>query len=171
MRIPRLLAAIAAVGAVTAATFAVAPPAAAAAPAISFVKNYADVTNGKLTHSDGLGNARTWRAGSGQSMDDCASGIGWLPNGTYSVYGTYWNYPGTTVQGPAVYISNKACSNGSTIRTELFVHSSYPWSSNRYYSNGCIKLSSTGTPAAAGGDIYAFVSRQKSYPATTVVVR
>src|SRR4051794_2374900 len=92
-----------------------------------------------------------WKAGSGQSKDPCATNVGWLPNGTYKIRQAFPNHSGT-VTGPALYLSDHACSTGR-LRTALFIHSSYPWSSSHYMSNGCIKLASTGTPSTAGGDI------------------
>ncbi|WP_050668445.1 L,D-transpeptidase [Luteipulveratus halotolerans] len=83
-----------------------------------------------------------YRAGSGDgSKDPCYKNHGWLPNGRYDVR-MYANYPGTTVRGKAFWLSDKSCGNGVT-RTELFIHTSSPWSSSRYYSNGCIKLTPT----------------------------
>jgi hypothetical protein len=94
-----------------------------------------------------------WKAGSGSSTNSCTSNVGWLPNGTYKIKQAFSNHHGD-VTGPALYLSDKACSAG-TLRTELFIHSSYPWSSGHYKSLGCIKLASTGTPSTAGGDIKA----------------
>jgi hypothetical protein len=94
-----------------------------------------------------------WQAGSGQSTNSCTKNVGWLPNGNYKITQAFLNHSGT-VTGPALELSDHACSNG-TMRTELFIHSSYPWSSGHYMSNGCLKLSSTGSPSTAGGNIKA----------------
>ncbi|MEV5509954.1 L,D-transpeptidase family protein [Streptomyces orinoci] len=95
----------------------------------------------------------TWRAGSGNgSKDTCATGQGWLPNGTYNI-GTYYphhNGGPHGVNGIAWDIGNHQCHTGKW-RTELFIHSKmlpngnqgsgpYHWTGD-YRSNGCIKLS------------------------------
>src|SRR3954447_7154828 len=96
----------------------------------------------------------SWKAGSGQSTNPCQKSVGWLPNGHYTIKQAYLNHLGGTggVNGPALELSNHACSDG-TVRTELFIHSSYPWSSTHYMSEGCIKLASSGTPSTASGDV------------------
>jgi hypothetical protein len=101
--------------------------------------------------------AGQWRAGSGTTQDECQKDYGWLPNGTYSSVGYHANWPGSVVQGPVVILPDKMCVDGFHVRTELFVHSSYPWSSGHYASAGCIKLASTGTPSSAGGDVVSAV--------------
>lgn len=110
----------------------------------------------------------SWPAGSGTSSDTCYSYHGWLPDGTYSIKAWYPNHTGT-VEGPAIYLSDKACYNG-TLRTELFIHSSYPWGTGRYTSNGCIKLSNTGGPSPASGNIQDAYNRGQAYGATQVKV-
>jgi hypothetical protein len=142
-----------------------------------FVKNPSDHTNGRLTEAlvdTDTGRTTTYwstRAGSGldpYAYDDCHSNYGWTPDsgltdtrtttlksetGPYRVTGTYANYSGSGVTGPAVALSNHLCSAGTTLRTALFIHSSYPWSTSHYSSEGCIKVESTGTPSTAGGDV------------------
>ena len=81
----------------------------------------------------------TVRAGSGDgTTNGCIVNHGWLPNGTYHVQEVFSNHTGT-VTGHAFYLNDTKCSNG-TLRSELFIHSSYPWSSSDYYSEGCIKV-------------------------------
>lgn len=82
------------------------------------------------------------RAGAGSTTDNCETGRGWLPNGRYDMK-MFASYPGTVVRGKAFYLEDKKCNDGSTVRSELFIHTSHPWSANRYYSNGCVKLSNT----------------------------
>jgi hypothetical protein len=96
-----------------------------------------------------------WRAGSGSNTNECAKGTGWLPNGWYDFWspGHVNNYGGTSVQGRVWRLSDKVCSDGSTVRTELFIHTKetsgqgqacpdFCWAGDSsYYSNGCIKLS------------------------------
>ena len=107
-----------------------------------------------------------WTAGSGQSKDPCATNVGWLPNGTYKIKQAFPNHSGT-VTGPALYLSDHACSTGK-LRTALFIHSSYPWYSSHYMSNGCLKLASTGSAATAGGDIKSAYNNWVSvHPETT----
>ncbi|MEV4441558.1 L,D-transpeptidase [Streptomyces sp. NPDC049577] len=95
----------------------------------------------------------SWRAGSGNgSKDTCATGRGWLPNGTYNINHYYPHHNGGPkgVNGISWDIGNHKCHSGKW-RTELFIHSKmlpsgaqgsgpYKWTGN-YASNGCIKLS------------------------------
>ncbi|MDT3396604.1 L,D-transpeptidase [Streptomyces sp. B1866] len=95
----------------------------------------------------------SWRAGSGNgSKDTCATGRGWLPNGTYKIRQYYPHHNGGPrgVNGIAWDIGNHKCHSGKW-RTELFIHSKmrpdgrqgtgpYRWTGS-YASNGCIKLS------------------------------
>jgi hypothetical protein len=133
-------------------------------------------TNGTLMLLTGCSTVQTWQAGSGAQgaggMNECQKQVvgsngttvvhgGWLPNGSYylSPWTAQWlNWGGDVVTGPVIPLPDKNCWNG-TPRTELFVHSSYPWSGNHYYSEGCIKLSNTGGPAPASGEIADVVLR------------
>jgi hypothetical protein len=144
---------------------------------LHFYKSTADHTNGHLdliqinVDTGRTTNYRLARAGSGtgtNAENSCVKNQGWLPNGTYTVVATYKNHTGT-VTGPAIQLSNKACSSG-TLRTELFIHSNYPWSSSHYNSNGCIKVSSTGTAASPGGDILNVYNNVVNHHIKTVVV-
>lgn len=116
-----------------------------------------DHTKGRLQlrvkHPDGS-KKTMWsvRAGSGTGQNaekSCKRNEGWLPNGTYKITHTFKNHHGA-VAGPAVELSDHKCHNG-TPRTELFIHSSYPWSSAHYSSEGCVKVSNTGGPSSASG--------------------
>lgn len=80
---------------------------------------------------------------------------GWLPNGTWTVWFASVNYNGTLIKGPAIRFYDRTCANGTTWRTEIFIHSKIPWpASGEYFSQGCVKVSSTGsTPATAGGHV------------------
>lgn len=81
-----------------------------------------------------------YRSGSGNgSTNPCATGKGWLPNGRYNM--KLWsNYQGSIVKGRAFQLDDKACGNGKTTRTELFIHTSKPWTEKRYFSEACVKL-------------------------------
>lgn len=85
----------------------------------------------------------SYRSGSGNgSRNDCATSQGWLPNGRYNM--KMWsNYNGSVVKGRAFQLDDKKCAGGNTTRTELFIHTSKPWSANRYFSEACVKLSPT----------------------------
>ena len=115
----------------------------------TFVKNAQDPTSSRLyfiVQRADLDPPRTvlstsWRAGSGDGSENpCYRNHGWLPNGTYNVYA--WNNHQGTITGHAFQLNDTHCSNG-TPRTDLFIHTSYPWSTARYHSEGCIKLSNT----------------------------
>ena len=96
-----------------------------------------------------------YRAGSGSSTDECWVGKGWLPGGWYDMWGHWNNYNGGQIFGRVWRLSDHTCRNGSTRRTELFIHTeetsndgqncnSEPqcWDgANDYYSAGCIKVS------------------------------
>jgi hypothetical protein len=102
--------------------------------------------------------SRSWRGGSGTTMDECEIGRGWLPAGWYAQKGHWDHYDGSKVKGRVWWVQDKTCRDGSTRRTELFIHSEetasrgqscgpagsdYPfcWEGNNdYYSEGCIKL-------------------------------
>lgn len=106
---------------------------------VVFEKNPADHDNSVLTiFKDGKPQG-TWRAGSGRVTNDCATGRGWLPNGTYPMT-WHKNYQGNVVRGYAMYLGDKRCANGSVTRTQLFIHSWNPWTDSSYQSMGCIKL-------------------------------
>lgn len=97
-----------------------------------------------------------FRAGSGITQNECTTGRGWLPNGTYSVGSHTRTYNGRQIKGYAIRLADKRCNNGTgRLRTELFIHSemnrngtqgsSEPrkWTNknpNDYLSNGCIKM-------------------------------
>jgi len=143
-----------------------------------FMKNHSNQTDCRLILHTGCNTVAGYRAGSGTSYpggtNECQKQIvgsggttvqhgGWLPNGTYRIPawntgGNWLDWPGRTVRGPVIRLPDKTCYNG-TPRTELFVHSSYPWSSSRYYSEGCIKVSNTGGPNPASGEILDAVGR------------
>lgn len=144
-----------------------------------FQKNTSDRTNSRLFLLNGLSTVGSWRAGSGMNTNECdkadpARGDnigGWLPNGTYTVITYSYNWPGTVVRGPVLRLSDKYCWNGTTLRTELFVHSTYPWSTSHYSSTGCIKVSNTGGPSPAYGDIRRVVDLHvaRAQPSTLIV--
>ncbi|HVV29593.1 MAG TPA: hypothetical protein VHC41_01810 [Mycobacteriales bacterium] len=108
-----------------------------------------------------------WSAHTGSGLpgyfDDCVTNKGWIPAGTGAITGYSYNYPGTSVVGPVLILANRPCHTGAVIRTELFVHSKYPWVPNNYQTNGCIKSWSTGTPSTAGGAIREIVDYHVSY--------
>ncbi|MEU6376714.1 L,D-transpeptidase [Streptomyces sp. NPDC046909] len=113
-------------------------------------------TNSKLYLIKKSGSTETklasYRAGSGVITNPCATGQGWLPNGTYTIKAYHTKYNGSLIKGYAFQLSDKKCSNG-TKRTELFIHSEMTknggqgtteptrWDGNSdYKSAGCIKL-------------------------------
>jgi hypothetical protein len=105
--------------------------------------------------------ARSWRAGSGVTTDECEVSRGWLPSGWYAQKGHWDHYDGSKVRGRVWWLQDKTCRDGVTRRTELFIHSEETSSNGQscssayddpfcweregdYYSNGCIKLSHSG---------------------------
>ena len=85
----------------------------------------------------------TMRAGSGDgTTDSCVTNHGWLPNGTYHIQEAWSNHTGI-VTGHAFELNDAYCYNNTTVRTALFIHSSYPWSASDYFSEGCIKVDNT----------------------------
>lgn len=126
---------------------------------------YYDPETGQCTRSV------SWRAGSGENQNPCDKSIpsdpdgGWLPNGWYDVLGHWNTYAGTAIWGRVWRLADKYCSDGQTLRTELFIHTEetssgtqdcQPYSendrpqcwddypnnngTNDYYSVGCIKV-------------------------------
>jgi len=101
---------------------------------------------------------QSWRAGSGSTTDECATGSGWLPAGMYDVRGHWDSYDASKIKGRAWWLSDKRCNGGTgTLRTELFIHSEetaaggqycptgyddpFCWEGDSdYRSAGCIKL-------------------------------
>lgn len=84
----------------------------------------------------------TVRAGSGEgSTNGCIQNQGWLPNGRYHIQEAFSNHQGI-ITGHAFYLNDTKCSDG-TLRSALFIHSSYPWDPSRYFSDGCIKVNNT----------------------------
>lgn len=65
----------------------------------------------------------SWRAGSGVTTNECEKNKGWLPNGTYEIKRYNTNYNGSLIKGYAFQLNDKKCENGTTVRTELFIHS------------------------------------------------
>jgi hypothetical protein len=132
-----------------------------------FTKNASDQTSsvlGLYQNTVGGPTIATFRAGSGITghENECESNYGWIPSGWGNITGYNHNYPGTTVTGPVLILANRPCYNG-TVRTELFVHSSYPWLTSHYQSNGCVKVSNTGGPAGATGQIASVISLHITY--------
>jgi hypothetical protein len=88
----------------------------------------------------------TMKAGSGTgTSNDCTTGAGWLPNGTYNAkYEKNHQTDSAVVKGSVWYLGSKKCSSGSTTRTALFIHSQGgnggSWQESNYKSNGCIKV-------------------------------
>ncbi|MER7049232.1 L,D-transpeptidase family protein [Streptomyces jumonjinensis] len=98
----------------------------------------------------------TFRAGSGSITNECTTGKGWLPNGTYTLGQHTRTYDGTKIKGYAIRLPDKKCHNGTgRARTALFIHSEMNrngsqgsteqrrWTDtnpNDFYSEGCIKL-------------------------------
>ncbi|MFF1648537.1 L,D-transpeptidase family protein [Streptomyces sp. NPDC058240] len=135
------------------------PAAGAAVTTLKFVRNAGDPLNSRLMVVRNNKTQAVFRAGSGlgrdhaEGRDECASGKGWLPAGTYTVGARQTRYNGNFIKGYAIPLSNKTCKNGRTTRTELFIHSemtrtgeqgsteSRRWDGvGDYKSAGCIKL-------------------------------
>ncbi len=136
--------------------------AASESPFFVLDKHSSDHRYNELTFYLSFGDVRyryKMRAGSGgagtndpaDSMDECnvydetndpaPEGGGWLPDGTYTI-SNYFVYKNTgDMRGPAWDIGDHVCSDGSTVREDLFIHSKSPWSSSSYESFGCIKIS------------------------------
>ena len=53
-----------------------------------------------------------------------------------------WKNRTGIITGHAFQLNDTKCYNG-TPRTELFIHTSYPWSTSRYHSEGCVKVNNT----------------------------
>jgi hypothetical protein len=153
-----------------------------------YIKNASSMYNSTLLLQENTGEpgrgpvtVHSWRSGSGLNSDqnDCDNGTaavnyreGWLPDGTYTITQAFPNHTGT-ITGPALQLSDHACSSGVRMRTQLFIHSSYPWSSGHYESDGCVKVSNTGGPSPASGDIesvYQAYLSASPHPATLIVV-
>lgn len=145
-----------------------------------FVKNGSDQTNSTLAWANvSWTQGGSWRAGSGRpGYDECHTSNmapldhgGWLPNGTWQVNlaGSSYNYQGQVIKGPAIRLYDRPCSNG-TMRTEIFIHSAFPWASTQYLSQACIKASSTGTSSSPGGDIVSVWNVRAFLAITTVYV-
>jgi hypothetical protein len=112
-------------------------------------------TNSNLFWLKSGGQYWYFRAGSGSSTDECWVGKGWLPGGWYNGWGMWDNYNGGKIFGRVLRLSDRTCRNGSTRRTELFIHTEETpslgqncgyepqcWDgANDYYSAGCIKVS------------------------------
>jgi hypothetical protein len=103
-------------------------------------------------------------------MDECEIGRGWLPSGWYAQKGHWDHYDGSKVRGRVWWIQDKTCRDGSTRRTELFIHSEetsangqscssayddpFCWErESDYYSNGCIKLARPSPVASFPNDL------------------
>jgi hypothetical protein len=150
---------------------AAAPTGGALRAQLTFVKNYRHQWDSTISWraerqwKDGswhVVDQASWRAGSGfggpGTEDSCHKGVGWLPNGRYSLR-QYDDYHGNLIHGRAFRLNDKRCRNG-TLREQLFIHTEasagngqcpdlpgdqvcrweYP-KINDYRSAGCIKLS------------------------------
>ncbi|WP_299541720.1 peptidoglycan-binding protein [uncultured Streptomyces sp.] len=125
---------------------------------LQFQKNRKYPTYSKLSLVRDGKTLKSWRAGSGKNTDECASGLGWLPSGSYKVQAHFTNRDGNAIDGYAIQLPNKPCRTGNVTRTDLFIHSemtrnggqgkdtphhddSDRWDgANDYKSLGCIKL-------------------------------
>ncbi|MFF7444407.1 peptidoglycan-binding protein [Streptomyces sp. NPDC008122] len=134
---------------------------------LQFSKNWKNPTYSKLSLVRDGKTLKSWRAGSGKNKDECASGMGWLPSGTYKVQAHFTNRDGDAIDGYAIQLPNKPCrpkagtKQKRVIRTDLFIHSEMTrygtqgkddpgrddadrWeNANDYKSLGCIKLTPT----------------------------
>ncbi|MFF0428367.1 peptidoglycan-binding protein [Streptomyces sp. NPDC004520] len=135
---------------------------------LQFSKNWKSPTYSKLSLVRDGKVLKSWRAGSGMgSKDECASGKGWLPSGSYRVQGHFTNRDGDAIDGYAIQLPDKTCrpkagtKQKPVKRTQLFIHSEMTrygtqgkdtpgrddadrWeNANDYKSLGCIKLTPT----------------------------
>jgi hypothetical protein len=97
---------------------------------------------------------KSYRAGSGVTTNECTRNKGWLPTKSYTVKKWNTSYNGSFIKGYAFQLNDTKCKNGSTSRTELFIHSEMTrgggqgsteptrWDgAGDYKSAGCIKMS------------------------------
>jgi hypothetical protein len=127
---------------------------AAASQTLVFNKSSDGPTSGRVHWTYGTAK-RDWQAGSGNGgnwNNECVRNEGHLPNGRYRILGWHRNYDGSVINGRAVHLEDKQCTNG-TWRTELFVHSEQTvnntqgntegsrWDGDEdYKSEGCVKM-------------------------------
>jgi hypothetical protein len=114
--------------------------------------------------------SKSWRAGSGTTMNECRRGEGWLPAGWYSQWGHWNGYDGSAIKGRVWWVQDKYCADGVTKRVELFIHSEetaangqrctssyddpFCWERRSdYYSLGCIKLARPSPVASFPNDL------------------
>jgi hypothetical protein len=114
--------------------------------------------------------SKSWRAGSGTTMNECRRGEGWLPAGWYSQWGHWNGYEGSAIKGRVWWLQDKYCADGVTKRMELFIHSEETASNGQrctstyddpfcwervsdYYSLGCIKLARPSPVASFPNDL------------------
>ncbi|MFF4580063.1 L,D-transpeptidase [Streptomyces sp. NPDC001389] len=124
---------------------------------LRFDKNRKDPSDSRLYVIKGGSTVLAeFRAGSGTTTDECATGRGWLPDGTYTVGQHYEKYDGDLIKGYAIRLSDKKCANGTgRVRDQLFIHSEMNrdgsqgsteqrrWTDsgpNDFRSKGCIKM-------------------------------
>jgi hypothetical protein len=124
--------------------------------------------------------ARSWRAGSGTSQNECRRAEGWLPAGWYSQWGHWNQYDGSAINGRVWWLQDKYCWDGVTKRTELFIHSEETATNGQYctsawddptcweresdyYSLGCIKLARPSPVAKFPNDLGSAHSVYHSY--------
>ncbi|WP_200307618.1 L,D-transpeptidase [Streptomyces adelaidensis] len=95
----------------------------------------------------------SFRAGSGVTTNECTRNKGWLPTKSYTIKKWNTNYNGSLIKGYAFQLNDTKCKNGSTPRTELFIHSEMTRNGGQgsteptrwdgvgdYKSAGCIKM-------------------------------
>jgi hypothetical protein len=129
-----------------------------AAPTFIFLGNSAQTDNSTLDlwvqNSSGTYYRVIARAGSGNgSTNSCLTNQGWLPAGKYGrgdggplskVQHMVKTWGNTVVRGNVWFLDSKKCNGGSTVRTELFIHSNgvegTTWDFN-WKTQGCIKVS------------------------------
>ncbi|MCX5166307.1 peptidoglycan-binding protein [Streptomyces sp. NBC_00264] len=137
---------------------------------LKLTKNWGDPLNSRLALVKDGKELKSYRAGSGLGVtNECASGAGWLPSGTYQVKGherDHGNWISKGIRGYAIQLADKPCKpkpgQKTVMRTELFIHSEmlhtgaqnplyiegkdniYRWDGNvDYESWGCIKITPT----------------------------
>jgi hypothetical protein len=164
-KLSRIVALAAAIGIGMIGAISVTDPAHAAQMRGRFVfnKNSSDPTNSTLTYYEEdlsrpqgpvVISSKKWRAGSGDGVttNTCTSNHGWLPTGSYGGR-LHMEYDGSLIKGVAFQLDDKKCNGGSTVRSELFIHSEMNrdgsqgtsearrWDGNSdFKSNGCVKL-------------------------------
>jgi len=134
-----------------------------------FLVNYnpQNMLNSEMWAMQGLGGLQRWRTGSGNfgpgdrghgdPRNECLSNRGHAPRGSYRMRTPPYHqmhFNGSEIKGRVWRLDDKKCNYGTTVRTELFVHTeelsnhgqdpnreAFRWDGpNDYRSEGCWKV-------------------------------